>query len=177
MVEAKDRLEREQWKRAAEEKRREKEEERLARQRVREEIARDKAEREAAAAARRAAAAGVAPAVAGASSAPAASSPSASSAPAAKKDYSECRLQIRLPTGQPQKATFAPSDPLSKVYAFVQDKLGAGFGPFSLLTPRPRRVFTPAELSLTLEQAGQSQSRDFCSTSFSFHTISVWPPL
>ncbi|KNC79457.1 hypothetical protein SARC_08154 [Sphaeroforma arctica JP610] len=67
------------------------------------------------------------------------------------KEYTTCRLQIRLPEGQPIVHTFQATDNLNAVYEFIQsEKPEYAEAPFSLSTTFPRRVFEDADKSKSL---------------------------
>ena len=80
--------------------------------------------------------------------------PPAAAAPSApKKEYTECRIQIRA-TGAKVSGVFKPTDTLDTVFAHVRAQLPAAPASFSLNTTHPRREFTVADGSLTLVDAG-----------------------
>ena len=137
-------------KKLADMKRREKLEEKQAKEAIRAKIAQDKAERAA-----RAKAASSAPtsqpAPTGASSS--AGAPAASN-PVAKKEYTSCRMQIRLSNGTALTASFAPADTFSVVVDYVTANRTDGAGPFSLMTTFPRKVFGSESLEKSLQELG-----------------------
>lgn len=143
---AKQKQEEMELRKIGEEKRREKQEEKLARQRVKEQIEKDKRDR----------AAKFAPQKAEAS--PPTSSPSASSSPpattAAAKEYTDCRLQIRLTNGQALTQKFGVKEPLRAVHLYVELNRTDGAGAFSLMTTFPRRIYTHDDLDKPLESLG-----------------------
>lgn len=78
-------------------------------------------------------------------------------APKAASDYSECQLQIRLTNGQNLKASFAPTQTIKDVVAYVQTHRTDGKLPFVLMTNFPKTVFdTPDKQNTTLFDASTS---------------------
>ncbi|KAG8563714.1 hypothetical protein GDO81_016181 [Engystomops pustulosus] len=147
-------MQEQEMQKAAEERRREKQEERMARERVREKIARDKAER-----AKRYGGATSDPISPPAESPlPAASTPSPSSPvqePPTKKEYDQCRIQVRLLDGTALSQTFRAREQLAAVRLYVElNWPGGPEGPFNLLTSFPRRVFTEEDMEKPLQELG-----------------------
>ncbi|XP_059149688.1 UBX domain-containing protein 1-like [Physella acuta] len=145
---AKQKLEEAEMKKIAEERRREKNEEKLARQRVKDQIEKDKQDR-AAKLAKEKEETPVKPA--------AISSPSPSNTPTPvqpPKEYSECKLQIRLTNGQALTQTFGAKEPLSAVRLYVEMNRTDAQGPFSLMTSFPRKVFSSADMDMPLDFLG-----------------------
>ncbi|XP_068117575.1 UBX domain-containing protein 1 [Hyperolius riggenbachi] len=149
----KQKLQEQEMQTAVEERKREKQEERLARDRVREKIARDKAER-----ARR---------FGGATSEPVStpvempiqartlSSSSPTQEPPTKKEYDQCRIQIRLLDGTALSQTFRAREQLAAVRLYVElNWPGAPQGPFDFMTTFPRRVFTEDDMEKPLQELG-----------------------
>jgi len=135
ITEAKEHIAQLEMKKALAERSREKEEEKKAKEKVRRLVEQDKLERaakkEKAKQARDTAAAEEA-AVAAA----------ASTAPAAPKEYTEARLQIRLDTGGPPLMhTFPAETLLAEVYEYVAENR-PGDGAFKLSTAFPRTVLS-----------------------------------
>ncbi|KAJ1519707.1 hypothetical protein ONE63_004968 [Megalurothrips usitatus] len=145
MIEAKKKMEEQEIKKMAELRRKEKEDDKRARDRVRAQIEADKAARKAKAEA----AQGVTPAVTTPLPAPV---PSKSAA--APKDYSETRLQIRLPNGQALTQTFGAKEQLSAVRVYIEMNRTDGPGPFSLMTSFPRKVFALEDYEKPLDILG-----------------------
>ncbi|GFR72421.1 UBX domain-containing protein 1 [Elysia marginata] len=146
---AKQKLEEAEMRKIAEERRREKMEEKLARQRVKEQIEKDKRDRAAKFAKEKEAsnpAASPAAKVASPTPAPAASQP--------PKEYTDCRLQIRLTNGQALTQTFGAKEPLSAVRLYVEMNRTDAQGPFSLMTSFPRRVFSSSDMDMPLDSLG-----------------------
>ncbi|XP_069821394.1 UBX domain-containing protein 1 [Dendropsophus ebraccatus] len=146
-------MQEQEMQKAVEERRREKQEERLARERVREKIARDKAER-----ARRYGGSSSDPISPPAESPPPASIPSPSSPvqePPTKKEYDQCRIQVRLLDGTALSQTFRAREQLAAVRLYVElNWPGGAEGPFNLLTSFPRRVFTEEDMEKPLQELG-----------------------
>ncbi|CAG5133022.1 unnamed protein product, partial [Candidula unifasciata] len=137
-------LEEAELRKIAEERKREKAEEKLARQRVKDQIEKDKKDRAAKLIKEK-------EEELQKSASPA--SPSASEAPS-KKEYTECRLQIRLTNGQTLTQTFGCKEPLSAVRLYVELNRTDGAGQFSLMTSFPRKVFTSADMDMPLDMLG-----------------------
>jgi len=138
-------IEEQEIRKLAVERRREKDEEKAAKARVLAQIEADKAARKAEREAGRAGAAAQQPAAA------------AAPAPAqtVKKDYTEARLQVRLPAGQPLVHTFGAKEPLSAVRLYIEmNRSDGGAGPFRLMTNFPKKVFNDEDYENTLENLG-----------------------
>ncbi|NP_001086224.1 UBX domain-containing protein 1-B isoform X1 [Xenopus laevis] len=149
----KQRMQEQEMQKAAEDRRREKQEERLARERVREKIARDKADR-----ARKFGGAGSEPISPPAETSVPATAPSPSSPvqePPTKKEYDQCRIQVRLLDGSALSQTFRAREQLAAVRLYVElNWPGGPPEPFSLLTSFPRRVFTEEDMEKPLQELG-----------------------
>lgn len=143
MLEAKKKHDELEMKKIVEQRKREKEEEKLARQRVREQIEQDKL-------ARKAKFGG------GTNAEPVLSSPIVE--PTVLKpttnNYSEVKLQIRLPNGLALTQTFGAKEPLSAVRLYVQMNRQDTDGPFHLMTNFPRKVFASDDYDKPLESLG-----------------------
>uniref|UniRef100_A0A023GKU8 Putative ubiquitin regulatory protein n=1 Tax=Amblyomma triste TaxID=251400 RepID=A0A023GKU8_AMBTT len=127
----------------AEEKKREKMEAMLAKKKVLEDIERDKQER-------REKFNMAAPAAASAPK-PAAATP----APVEpKKEYDQCRLQIRLTNGQTLTQTFGANEELAAVRLYVELNRTDGDQPFTLMTNFPKKVFTEDDYVKPLSALG-----------------------
>nr|XP_060614260.1 UBX domain-containing protein 1 isoform X1 [Anolis sagrei ordinatus] len=143
-------LQEDEMKKLAEERRKEKLEEKLAKQRVREKIERDKAER--------------AKKFGGGSSQeslpvePAAPTPvpsSPSQEPPIKREYDQCRIQVRLLDGTSLTQTFRAKEQLAAVRLYVElNRKDDAEEPFILLTSFPRRVFTEEDMEKPLQELG-----------------------
>lgn len=129
-------------KKLVDERKREKAEEAMARARVKAQIEADKA-------ARRAKAAG-----------DAAKTPTSPKSPLAaptppSKNYSEARMQIRLPNGSALTQSFGVKEPLSAVRVFIEMNRTDGIsGPFGLMTNFPKKVFKEEDYNTPLEALG-----------------------
>lgn len=146
MLEAKRKLEETEMKKVMDQRRREKMEEKAARDRVKAQIEADKA-------ARKAKMAGESPPAA---PAPVAVTPTATEAPkpAASKNYTHARIQIRMMDGSTLVEQFDAKEQLSAVRLFVQLKLGNSPTPFGLMTNFPKKVFTGDDYDVPLEKLG-----------------------
>ncbi|OCT81689.1 hypothetical protein XELAEV_18024197mg [Xenopus laevis] len=149
----KQKMQEQEMQKAAEDRRREKQEEKMARERVREKIARDKADR-----ARRFGGASSEPISPPAETSIPATTPSPSSPvqePPTKKEYDQCRIQVRLLDGSALSQTFRAREQLAAVRLYVElNWPGGPPGPFSLLTSFPQRVFTEEDMEKPLQELG-----------------------
>ncbi|KAG8223490.1 hypothetical protein J437_LFUL004958 [Ladona fulva] len=141
---AKKRFQEEEMKKIADQKKQEKMEERIARQRVREQIEQDKIARR-----KKFGMEGanveipIEPKV-----------EPVSSPPPAPRNYTETKLQIRLTNGQTLTQSFGAKEQLSAVRLFVEMNRTDMNGPFSLMTPFPRKVFTEEDYETPLDILG-----------------------
>ncbi|XP_054707941.1 UBX domain-containing protein 1-like [Uloborus diversus] len=143
MIQAREKLKDEEFKRLAELKRQEKLEAKMARQRVLDDIERDRqARREKF---------GMGPPAA---TAPAATSPPASVTSTPPQSYDECKLQIRLTNGQCMTHTFNPKEELAAVRLFIEMNRTDGAVPFNLMTNFPKRIFTESDMNAPLHSLG-----------------------
>ncbi|KAL0973873.1 hypothetical protein UPYG_G00212270 [Umbra pygmaea] len=150
LLQVKQKLQEDEMKKMAELRRREKDDDKLAKQRVREKIARDREER--------------ALKFGGSSSSTALTSPSAEGPPSsplsqgpppAKKDYDECRIQVRMLDGSALTSVFKAQEPLAAVRVYIQMNGNAPEGQdFTLLSPYPRRVYTELDMEKPLRELG-----------------------
>eukprot|EP00088_Acartia_fossae_P066251 TRINITY_DN8203_c0_g1_i1.p1 TRINITY_DN8203_c0_g1~~TRINITY_DN8203_c0_g1_i1.p1 ORF type:complete len:288 (+),score=87.22 TRINITY_DN8203_c0_g1_i1:49-912(+) len=155
MTEIRQKVEEQEIKKMAELKRREKQEEREAKARVLRQIEEDKI-------ARRQkfnmkSPDGVSSATAGPSTTPAAAAQSASPSapPAAKRDYTETRIQIRQTNGQPIIQTFGVKEQLAAVRLYAQmNRTDGQSAPFNFMTNFPKKVFTDEDYENSLENLG-----------------------
>jgi len=83
---------------------------------------------------------------------------SSSASPAAKKDYTETRLQIRQTNGQPLVTTFGVKEQLAAVRLYVQlnrtdgvEGAAAAAAPVKLMTNFPKKVFEEDDYENSLE--------------------------
>lgn len=149
MLEAKRKMEEQEMKKIMDQRRREKAEEKAARDRVKAQIEADKAARKA----KQAGETATSP-VASPLAAAAVSSPAVSSSPAAPKNYTNARIQVRMLDGSTLVETFDAKEQLAAVRLFVQLKLGPNPAPFGLMTTFPRKVFTAEDFDAPLEKLG-----------------------
>ncbi|XP_070692628.1 UBX domain-containing protein 1 [Pempheris klunzingeri] len=137
-------------KKLAEQRRREKMEDKLARQRVKEKIARDREER--------AQKFGGGPPSTAASCQPAQPSPSSPTShgpPPTKKEYDESRIQVRLLDGSTITTVFKAQEPLAAVRVYVQMNSNTPEGQdFTLLSPYPRHIYTELDMEKPLKELG-----------------------
>ncbi|KAM6158077.1 UBX domain-containing protein 1 [Rhynchocyon petersi] len=149
---ARQRLQEDEMRRAAEERRREKAEELAARQRVREKIERDKAER----AKKYGSTVSSQPSPSATEPGPVPSSPSQE--PPSKREYDQCRIQVRLPDGTSLTQTFRAREQLAAVRLYVElhrgEEPGGGQDPVQLLSGFPRRAFSEADMERPLQELG-----------------------
>ncbi|XP_023420080.1 UBX domain-containing protein 1 isoform X1 [Cavia porcellus] len=149
---ARQRLQEDEMRRAAEERRREKAEELAARQRVREKIERDKAER----AKKYGGNMGPQTSLPVTEPGPVPSSPSQE--PPSKREYDQCRIQVRLPDGTSLTQTFQAREQLAAVRLYVELHCGGDPGgaqdPVQLLSGFPRRAFSEADMERPLQELG-----------------------
>lgn len=159
---ARQRLQEDEMRRAAEERRRKKAEELAARQRVREKIERDKAER----AKKYGGSVGSQPPPPAPEPGPVPSSPSQE--PPTKREYDQCRIQVRLPDGTSLTQTFRAREQLAAVRLYVElhrgEEPGGGQDPVQLLSGFPDGP------SQKLTWSGLCRSWDSCLLLFS-----LWP--
>uniref|UniRef100_A0A8C7EHK2 UBX domain protein 1 n=1 Tax=Nothoprocta perdicaria TaxID=30464 RepID=A0A8C7EHK2_NOTPE len=144
------RLQEEEMRKLAEQRRRDRMEEKLARQRVREKIERDKAERAKKVSGKRGESRGK-----GSAEPPPAAAPSSpSQEPPSKREYDQCRIQVRLLDGSSLTQTFRAREQLAAVRLYVELHRSGAPEPFRLLTPFPRRVFTEDDMEKPLQELG-----------------------
>eukprot|EP01135_Chromosphaera_perkinsii_P001060 Nk52_evm10s158 gene=Nk52_evmTU10s158 len=153
---AKHQHEQQQARKLAEEMKRQKEEDRLARERVKQQIALDKANRAAKFAKTSSSASPVSsnPPTMDTTSAP--SSTAGNTVTGEKKEYATARLKICLPDGKSVMETFPASDTVGIVLDFASAKMNGE--PVKLMTTFPRKVYTSAEGSISLAEAGWAPS-------------------
>ncbi|KAK3092477.1 hypothetical protein FSP39_003382, partial [Pinctada imbricata] len=144
IVDVRSKVEENEIKKLAEQRRREKMEDKLARQKIKEQIEKDKRDR----------AAKFAPQKSNPAPAPAAAPVATPAAPAEKKDYKDCRLQIRLTNGQALTHTFSAREPLAAVRLYIETNRTDGAGQFSLMTTFPRKVFQGEDFEKPLDILG-----------------------
>uniref|UniRef100_UPI0037E72CA3 UBX domain-containing protein 1 n=1 Tax=Semicossyphus pulcher TaxID=241346 RepID=UPI0037E72CA3 len=138
-------------KKLAEQRRREKMEDKLARQRVKEKIARDREERA------QKFGGGGPPSTAASSQPPepSPSSPTSHGPPPTKKEYDESRIQVRLLDGSTITTVFKAQEPLAAVRVYIQMNSNTPEGQdFTLLSPYPRHVYTELDMEKPLKELG-----------------------
>lgn len=86
--------------------------------------------------------------------APAQPSPAKSSG-----NYSEAKLQIRLPNGTTLSQTFGAKEPLSAVRLYIQMNRGDAEGAFNIMTNFPKKVFGSEDYDKPLESLGMQQRK------------------
>lgn len=135
-------------KKLADQRRKEKMEDKMARQRVKDKIARDREER-------------AQKFGGGASSSTTTppqlspSSPPGQGPPPTKKEYEECRIQVRLLDGSTITTVFKAQEPLAAVRVYVQMNGNTPEGQdFILLSPYPRHVYTELDMEKPLKELG-----------------------
>ncbi|KAJ3063631.1 hypothetical protein HDU98_000557 [Podochytrium sp. JEL0797] len=153
MVEIKEKMFELEMKKAAAEKKKEKEDDRIFKAKIKAQIELDRKDRAAKLEKDKLDRQGLA------SNTPTLSTASSSTSiasAAGPKEYTEARLQLRLPSGPPLTHTFPASDPLSVVYDFVAQQTGAAPGSFKLATTFPRKVLE--EQGKSLKELGLAPS-------------------
>jgi hypothetical protein len=114
---------------------------------LKEQIAADREAKKAEAASEAAKAAGLAP-----------PPPKATPAPvlvtSEKKDYQECRIQVRLTDGKVMQQTFKAGEQLAAVRLWLEMNRTDGTGKFSLMQAYPRKVYTDEDMMRTLVDLG-----------------------
>ncbi|XP_078391772.1 UBX domain-containing protein 1 [Cetorhinus maximus] len=141
-------LQEEEMRKIAEERRKEKLEDIRAKQRVREKIERDKAER----ALKFGGSGGVTAAASPVQPTPVV--PQSSQGTPAKREYDECRLQIRLLDGTQLTQSFKSREQLAAVRLYVQLQQQDDPGNFNLMTSFPRKVFSEEDMEKPLQELG-----------------------
>lgn len=135
-------------KKLAEQRRKEKMEDKLARQRVKDKIARDREER-----AQKFG--GGASSSTSPTSQQSPTSPTGQGPPPTKREYDESRIQIRLLDGSTITAVFKAQEPLAAVRVYVQVNGNTPEGQdFSLLSPYPRHLYTELDMEKPLKELG-----------------------
>ncbi|KAI6648501.1 hypothetical protein LOD99_8133 [Oopsacas minuta] len=121
----------------ATERRREKKEQAEAKKRIKEEIAKDRADQKAASTARKITAV---------------EKPVEAEAPREKKEYTECKLNLRLLDGKSMPTSFKPDQLLHDVRLFLVAE--TGLLEFELGTTFPRKVYALEDYKKTLKELG-----------------------
>ncbi|CAL8264259.1 unnamed protein product [Lota lota] len=152
LLQIKQKLQDDEMKKMADLRSREKMEDKMAKQRVKDKIARDREER-----AKKFG--GAVPQGAESTSSPVQPSPSSpvggQGPPPTKKEYDECRIQVRLLDGSALTAVFKAQEPLAAVRVYVQMNGNTPEGQdFTLLSPYPRQVYTELDMEKPLKELG-----------------------
>ncbi|XP_017263740.1 UBX domain-containing protein 1 [Kryptolebias marmoratus] len=138
-------------KKLADQRRREKMEDKMARQRVKEKIARDREER----AQKFGGGASSSAAASSQPTLPSPSSPTGQGPPPTKKEYDESRIQVRLLDGSTITTVFKAQEPLAAVRVYIQMNGNTPEGQdFTLLSPYPRHVYTELDMEKPLKELG-----------------------
>ncbi|XP_020491478.1 UBX domain-containing protein 1 [Labrus bergylta] len=138
-------------KKLADQRRREKMEDKLARQRVKDKIARDREER-----AQKFGGVGTTSTATSSQPAePSPSSPTSHGPPPTKKEYDESKIQVRLVDGSTLTTVFKAQEPLAAVRVYIQMNSNILEGQdFTLLSPYPRHVYTEMDMEKPLKELG-----------------------
>lgn len=76
-------------------------------------------------------------------------------AKSSNQNYSEVKLQIRLPNGTALSETFGAKEPLSAVRLYIEMNARDAGGPFNLMTNFPKKVFGNEDYDKPLESLGK----------------------
>uniref|UniRef100_A0A2K6R172 UBX domain-containing protein 1 n=1 Tax=Rhinopithecus roxellana TaxID=61622 RepID=A0A2K6R172_RHIRO len=83
---------------------------------------------------------------------------SPSQEPPTKREYDQCRIQVRLPDGTSLTQTFRAREQLAAVRLYVElhrgEEPGGGQDPVQLLSGFPRRAFSEADMERPLQELG-----------------------
>jgi UBX domain-containing protein 1/4 len=71
-----------------------------------------------------------------------------------KKDYSQCKLQIRLTDGKSIIQTFEAKEPLAAVRVWIEINRTDGSGPFNIMQTFPRKVYQDEDMVRSLNDLG-----------------------
>lgn len=71
-----------------------------------------------------------------------------------KREYTDCRIQIRLTDGKSLQHTFKAKDQLACVRLWVELNRTDGAGKFNIMQTFPRKVYTEDDMMLTLADLG-----------------------
>ncbi|XP_072251697.1 UBX domain-containing protein 1 [Leuresthes tenuis] len=140
-----------EMKKIADQRRKEKMEDKMARQRVKDKIARDREERA------QKFGGGAPPSTAASSqpTPPSPSSPTSQGPPPSKKEYDESRIQVRMLDGSTITTVFKAQEPLAAVRVYVQMNGNTPEGQdFTLLSPYPRHIYTEMDMEKPLKELG-----------------------
>ncbi|KAM3866499.1 UBX domain-containing protein 1 [Diretmus argenteus] len=152
LLQIRQKLQDDEMKKLADHRRKEKMEDKMAKQRVKEKIARDREER-----AQKFGGGGpssmAAPPPPPAEPSP--SSPTSQGPPPTKKEYDECRIQVRMLDGSVLTAVFKAQEPLAAVRVYVQMNGNTPEGQdFTLLSPYPRHEYSELDMEKPLKELG-----------------------
>jgi len=87
--------------------------------------------------------------------APVVAPPAVEQPPQEKKDYTETKLQIRLPTGKTLVQTFGVQEPLASVRLYIElHRTDGATGSFNLMTNFPKKVFQDEDYDTPLQALG-----------------------
>ncbi|XP_043982902.1 UBX domain-containing protein 1 [Gambusia affinis] len=140
-----------EMKKLADQRRKEKMEDKLARQRVKDKIARDREER----AQKFGGGAPPGTVTSAQPTPPSPSSPTGQGPPPTKKEYDESRIQVRLLDGSTINTVFKAQEPLAAVRVYVQMNSNTPEGQdFTLLSPYPRHIYTELDMEKPLKELG-----------------------
>lgn len=76
------------------------------------------------------------------------------SAPHEKKEYTECKIQVRLTDGSSMVQVFKPTEQLASVRLWIEMNRKDGAGNFNLMQTFPRKVYTEDDMMRTLTDLG-----------------------
>lgn len=71
-----------------------------------------------------------------------------------KKNYDECKIQIRLTDGKSIVQTFKAKEQLAAVRLWIEMNRTDGAGPFNIMQTFPRKVYTDDDMQRTLADLG-----------------------
>lgn len=74
--------------------------------------------------------------------------------PQEKKDYNECRIQIRLTDGKSIVQTFKANEQLAAVRLWIEMNRTDGPGKFNLMQTFPRKIYDEDDMMRTLKDLG-----------------------
>jgi hypothetical protein len=75
-------------------------------------------------------------------------------APQEKRDYAECRIQVRLPDGKALQQTFKSGEQLAAVRLWIEMNRTDGTGKFNIVQTFPRKVYNEDDMMRTLADLG-----------------------
>lgn len=71
-----------------------------------------------------------------------------------KKDYSQCKLQVRLTDGKSIVQTFDAKEPLAAVRCWIEVNRTDGSGPFNIMQTFPRKIYQEEDMARSLKDHG-----------------------